>query len=83
MLKQWYTLAKDWGSKIYCGITLGWHYNKRYWISPCQCIFRKFLLVLAIPSPKNRNTIPTNLFPQNMAKQLKIFYPSMIPSIWI
>ena len=30
VLKQHYEIEIDWGGKLYCGISLNWHYDKKY-----------------------------------------------------
>ena len=51
-LKMKYKLTVDWSGKNYCGLTLAWHYDKKYVDVSMPGYIEKLLLKLAHNRPK-------------------------------
>ena len=68
-LKKWYQLAEDWEGKIYCGITLDWHYDERYVDLSIPTYIPKVLTRFGHKKPSKPQHNPYKPFPRKLGKE--------------
>ena len=58
VLKQWYKMEEDWEGKLYCGISLDWHYDKGYVDISMPNYVHKTLIKYDHKAPKRHQSCP-------------------------
>ena len=68
-LKKWYQLAVDWEGKLYCGISLDWHYDDKYVDTSMPTYIPKVLTRFGHKKPSKPQDNPYQPFPKKYGKE--------------